>query len=245
MKGGTAFTLTVAAFFLGLLCGSHFSKTPSAALQRSQQSPSTVLSGTVTAPAENFEPKSKSTSGATVPSLDVTDRIAFITKYPGDLNIWAFDNDLKLSPQVDYILNLTKEEHSALERDLTQVKLELDRLQDARTSIADQTSNSVTYEIPALANSQELRNKLSVLITQDIGIERAAFFLRCSDTSFNGPLADFAQEERSVKIEWVIRDNKPLYKFVESDPFESWSQDNYSPDLPKQFQKYLPTVDTQ
>jgi hypothetical protein len=168
------------------------------------------------------------------------DRLAFFEKYHEQIRLQAFDNNLKVTPEMAEILGLSKEEQQAIEQHLAEIKSEMDKLEDADTVLAKQTADGVTYDIPADPQGKALEDKLNSLMSAGIGDERAKLFMDSGGYDFyGGPFSDFAAQKREIEIKWTQQNGSPLYTIKESAPNGSWSTSGT--DLPTQYQKYLPT----
>ncbi len=94
------------------------------------------------------------------------------------------------------ILGLSKEEQTAVEQHLVEVRKAMEKLEDADTTFLKQTANSVTYEVPADPQGKALKDQLSNTLTSDIGADRADFLLSSSGFENFGPFSGFAEQKK-------------------------------------------------
>jgi len=173
----------------------------------------------------------------------VTARMAFFKKYQREIRLSAFDNNLKVTPEMAELLGLSKEEQQEIEQQLAETKSEMDKIEDADTVLAKQTANGVTYDIPADPQGKALKDKLTGLLTTDIGDDRAGLFLSHFDNSGDSPFSFFGEQNNEIEITWTTQNGNKVYTTREttrgpnSNSFWSTSGDSVQP----QYQKYLPT----
>jgi hypothetical protein len=149
-------------------------------------------------------------------ALVLQDRLAFFKKRRKGLNVQAFDGNLKVSPAMVDVLGLTKDEQQAIEQYLAQIKSELDKYEDANMTVLNQSADSVTFEIPINAGGEALKAKLNVLISSDIGADRAELFTSFIGTSPYDPLSAFDENRKQIEIDWKEQNGVPLYTTTES-----------------------------
>jgi hypothetical protein len=175
---------------------------------------------------------------------DFAGRMAFFKKYHKEIRVQAFDDTLKVTPEMAEILGLSKEEQQAIEQHLAETKAAMDKLEDANTTLVKQTANGVTYDIPADPQGKALEDKLNSLVSAGIGNDRAELFMDSGGYDYyGGPFSGFAAQKKEIEIIWTQQngspDGSPLYTVKESSANGAWSTSGT--DLPTQYQKYLPT----
>jgi hypothetical protein len=174
--------------------------------------------------------------------LVLAGRIAFFKKYHDKVRMSAFDNNLKVTPEMAEILGLTKEEQQAIEQHLANIKNEMKKLDDANTTLVKQTVNGVTYEVPVDPQGKALKDELNSLLTSDVGEDRAEFFMNYSDFSGYSDFGDFAQSKKDIEITWTQQNGSLLYT-ITNDYFgpngATGSMRSSSTYLPPQYQKLL------
>lgn len=172
------------------------------------------------------------------PSTILADRLAFYKKYQHQISIQPFDEDLKVTPEMSDLLGLSKEEKQAVEQHLAEIRAELGKMEDADTTLTNQTDNSVSYEITADAQGAALKEKLTGLVAGDIGDEKAELFMGAGQWSFNSQFSDFLKDKRQIEISWKQQGNPETYTTSETTSSgTSWSTTGA---IQPQFQKYLP-----
>jgi hypothetical protein len=173
----------------------------------------------------------------------LADRMAFFKKYQREIWLNAFDNNLKVTPEMAELLGLSKEEQQEIEQQLAETKSEMDKIEDADTVLAKQTANGVTYDIPADPQGKALKDKLTGLLTTDIGDDRAGLFLSHFDNSGDHPFSFFGEQNNEIEITWTTQNGNKVYTTRETtrgpNSNSSWSMSGDS--VQPQYQKYLPT----
>jgi hypothetical protein len=176
----------------------------------------------------------------------LADRLAFFKKYHEQIRLSAFDDDLKVTPEMSEILGLSKKEQQAIEQHLAETKSEMDKMEDANTVLAKQTATGVTYDISADPQGKAIKDKLNSSISADIGDDRAGLFMSHLDYSENTQFSDFAEQKREIDITWTTQNGNPVYttkvRSVGPDGDSTWSTAGNM--VQPQFQKYLPTDST-
>jgi hypothetical protein len=177
------------------------------------------------------------------PQLVLADRLAFFKKFHGQVNLQPFDQDLKVTPEMAALLDLSPEEKRAVEGHLAEMKDELGKLQDADTVLSKQTANSVSYDIAADKEGDTLKDKLHGLVVGDIGDDRAEVFMDGSPYTFSSELAGFMESKEQIEISWTQPGNPSTYTVRQNrfDPTGApTGSSSMSGSLQPEFQKYLP-----
>ena len=167
----------------------------------------------------------------------LADRVAFFKKFRQQISIQPFGDGLKVTPEMEALLDLSPEEKQAVEQHLAETKAELDKLQDADTVLSKQTDTSVTYDIPANKQGAELKDRLHALLSSDIGQDRADIFMDDS-YAYNSQLAGFLVDKRQIEISWTGENNQRMYTVRENTG--TGSSTMTSNVVQPEYQKYLP-----
>lgn len=182
-------------------------------------------------------------------SAIMTDRLALFKKYHKQIRMSAFNDNLKVMPEMAEALGLTKEEQQAIEQHLEEAKSEMEKLEDADTTLVKQTANSVTYDIPADPQGKTIKDKLDSLVSADIGDDRAEVFMNAGDyDSYGSPFSGFAESKKEIEITWANQKGSPVPVYttkvnsVGPNGDSTWSTTDSN--LQPQYQKYLPTAST-
>ena len=77
-----------------------------------------------------------------------------------------------------------------------ETKSEIDKFEEANTTLTKLTANGASYEIPINPDGKALKDKLNTLVTSDIGADRATMFMSDGDFSNYNSFADFDQEKK-------------------------------------------------
>jgi hypothetical protein len=173
----------------------------------------------------------------------LADRMAFFKKYQQSIRVGAFDGDLNVTPEMAEILGLSKEEQQTLRQHLEETKSEIDKFEDANTTLVKQTANGVAYEIPINPDGKALSDKLNSLVISDIGAARAEMFMSDGDFSSYNSFADFGQQKKEIEISWAQQDGKTRYTvknsfFGPDGNSKGWSSSTGDA-MPQQYQKLL------
>jgi hypothetical protein len=175
--------------------------------------------------------------------LVLTDRLAFFKKYHAQVSLQPFDQDMKVTPEMAALLDLSPEEKRAVEAHLAEMKNQLGKLQDADTVLSKQTANSVSYDIAADKEGDTLKDKLHGLLVGDIGDDRAEVLMGGNPYVFNSQLAGFMESKEQIEISWTQPANPSTYT-VRQNQFNSngapTGSSSISGSLQPEFQKYLP-----
>ena len=167
----------------------------------------------------------------------LADRLAFYEKYHQQLSIQPFDQNMKITPEMAEWLGLSKEEKQAAEQHLAEVKAELEKVEDADTTLTKQTDNSVSYDIAADKQGDALKGKLNGLLSADIGDDKAKVFMDGSQWAYSSQFSGFLEDKRQVEISWTTQQNgTPTYTAkVSTSNGATWSTSGSS--LQPEFQK--------
>lgn len=172
----------------------------------------------------------------------LADRFDFFKKHHQAIRMQAYDGSLNATSEMADVLGLSKQEQQAIHDHLAQIKSELDKYHEANTTLTKQTANSVTYEIPSDPQAKVLKDKLTDMLSSDIGADRAGLFMDYSDFSAYSSFPDFAGSKKQIDITWTEQNGKPMYtiknSFFGPSGNQGWSSST-TDTLPAEDQKLL------
>jgi hypothetical protein len=175
--------------------------------------------------------------------LALADRLAFFKKFHGQVSLQPFDQEMKVTPEMAALLDLSPEEKQAVEAHLEEMKSELGKLQDADTVLSKQTANSVSYDIAADKEGDTLKDKLHGFLVGDIGVDRAEVLMGGNSYAFSSELAGFMESKEQIEISWTQPGSPSTYT-VRQNRFDSTGvstgSSSMTGSLQPEFQKYLP-----
>jgi len=177
------------------------------------------------------------------PRAVLADRLTFFKKYQREIGLSAFDNQLKVTPEMAELLGLSKEEQQEIEQHLSETKGEMDKIEDADTVLAKQTATGVTYDIPADPQGKTLKDKLTTLISAEIGGDRAGLFMSHLGYSGDSQFSSFGEQKREIEIAWTQQNGNLVYttKVNSTGPNGNSSWGMSGTNVQPEYQKYLPT----
>jgi hypothetical protein len=169
----------------------------------------------------------------------LADRLAFVKKFPNQLGISSFGEDLKVTPAMAEFLKLSPQEQEALEQHLAQIQGEIKKIEQAKITLVKQDDNSVTYEIPAYPEGKALKDQLNSLVTADIGDERASVFLGDSKWEFNEAFSGFGEGKTDIQITQTDQNKDLPYLLKETYANGSGSERPIGNSLPERYQDLI------
>ena len=173
----------------------------------------------------------------------VADRIAFFNKNHDSIRLSAFDNNLKMTPEMAELLGLSKDEQQEIEQHLAEAKSEMDKLEDADTVLVKHAADSATLEVSANPQGKAIKDKLTGSLSADIGDDRATFLMGYTgNSSSDGTFSGFAEQKKEIEITWAQQNGSLLYT-IKNDYFGpnggTGSMTSGFTSLPPQYQKFL------
>jgi hypothetical protein len=154
----------------------------------------------------------------------------------------AFDSDLKVTSEMAEILNLSPEELKAVNRQMADVKQEMEEFEKENTHVVKQTANGFTIEVPVNPQAKALKDSLSADLSSDVGEDRSSLLLEYADFSPFGSLAQLASGKKDTDIQWTNQNGMTQYtiKNVVFGPegASGWTSST-SDTLPPEYQKYF------
>jgi len=137
--------------------------------------------------------------------LIFANRLALVKR--ANLNLRALDNNVKLTPAMVDLLELSPEEQRAVEQHLAEIQAKTQELDDARVTLVDakfylmpRTSTDTTCVIPAYPEGKALKAQLAGLLATDIGPERADILMNNGGNSFKSLFSNFGEQKTLLDI---------------------------------------------
>lgn len=144
-------------------------------------------------------------------NLITSQRLAFSQKYQSQMYLRAYDDDLKVTPEMAEILNLSDQEQKIVNQLLAQTRAQVDKIVKANAVMVGRSSNSVSYKISPDPQGKNVEHAFVKLITDEIGSARADMLVSEIAKNSYGPLWGFGEQERDVKITWTGQKGDRVY----------------------------------
>jgi hypothetical protein len=105
--------------------------------------------------------------------------------------------------------------------------------------VTKQTDNSLTLEIPVLADGASIKARLQAALTTELGPDRAGFFMDRPNFDYVDDFYNFGQEKRDITITQKNgEDGNPEYILKEGQNYQKFST------LPPPYDKFVDLTPT-
>jgi len=149
-------------------------------------------------------------------TIIMKDRLDFFKKYDDEIGCGAFDKNLKVTPEMMDLLELSPRQQQAIEQHFKEIQDEMQKVEAPKVVLVKQSPDSVTYEIPAYPEGKEIKAKLKSLLFADIGEDKAEVLWNKSGWTLQTQLSNFGEGKTRITITRKNGDKNISYSLDEN-----------------------------